>query len=135
MAVDLGPLQWQLKATFNYSGPTGGALRSGALPTFSKRLIQVRARVHWPETPFEGERWRRSGWLYQMAGSTLEVTARETLVNQPHLLSFPLLSVPYRLEFLPVRWLPNLNLEIWEYLGDEVGLVDELALLGGGGVI
>lgn len=131
MALDLGPLQWQLRASFTYSGPTGGALRSGALPAFSKRLIQIKARINWSETPVEGERWRRSGWLYQMADSALEITSRECFANQPHLLAFPLLSVPYRLEFLPVRWLPNLDLEIWEFTGDESAITpNDLILLG-----
>lgn len=129
MALDLRSNNWSLVGSLSYPTGTAGALRGGLLPTFSKRLVKVKSRVQWPETPDEGERWRRCGWCYQTTLEGLEITSRECYVNLEHLLIFPLLTDRYYMGFLPVRWLPNLEIEFWQYAGDETQAVDEFIFM------
>lgn len=132
MALDLGPGSWDFVGGASFPTGTATALRGGISAPFSKRLVKVEASVRWPDTPGEGERWRRSGWCYQTTLDGLEITSRECYVNQAHLLVFPLITEAYFLGFLPVRWLPNLDISFWQFRGDETQVADELILLMGG---
>lgn len=62
--------------------------------------------------------WYKACNLRQVAGSRL-VTTRIVPLNQESIFVFPLVSGSYQLIVVPVPWLPNLRIQIWQYNGDE----------------
>ena len=87
--------------------------------------------------------WRVAGTLFQQVGgvgiddsitygfgpsgaSVVDVGQRRILLNNTELHVFPKFATEHRFRFEAVRWLPEVTLGIWEYIGTEADTTEEL---------
>ncbi|BAU09700.1 hypothetical protein LEP3755_01730 [Leptolyngbya sp. NIES-3755] len=106
--------------------------------TIASRVLIVSA-VHIAAKPS----WRVAGTLFQeVAGvgvnaaatygfgpagtAVVDVSRRTILLNSTELHIFPKLATEHRYRFEAVRWLPDVTLGVWEYIGPETDTTEEL---------
>jgi hypothetical protein len=88
--------------------------------------------------------WYRAGWLYQQVDgisindsvvfeglessptTAADVAQKLIPLNTMSVAIFPKLADSYRLRFVPVRWLEEVTLGIWEYRGTESDSTEDL---------
>ncbi|NET40044.1 MAG: hypothetical protein F6K19_50220 [Cyanothece sp. SIO1E1] len=118
--LDLSPGQWLLAGSYvsllttRDSGPVTLAY------TFSRHLIKVQTQSTSTAEIKVSPRWRRAGYLRQVDANTggIEISSVTVPLNQATAFLLPALTDTFQLSFLPVVWLPNITVIIYEYKGD-----------------
>lgn len=100
------------------------------LPILADRRILVAGTTSIDAQP----NWQTGGWLtpkLYVQGLTLpfieaNVNSFRLPLSDYRLMILPDLSHSYRLEFRVPKWLKSVELDIWQYIGDEKDSTDEL---------
>jgi hypothetical protein len=133
--LQLGNAQnWQAFFNGSYSAQiiNGGRdfvpLGSVTLPVLSDRRILVAGTTSTAASP----NWRTGGWLtpiLQCGGAPFQqadLRSERIPLESTRILILPDLTEGYRLRFSIPRWLKQVDLEIWQYIGPEKDSTEEL---------
>ncbi|NET38558.1 MAG: hypothetical protein F6K19_42285 [Cyanothece sp. SIO1E1] len=130
--LDLSPGQWLLAGSYVSLLTTRESRAITLAYTFSRHLIKVQTQSTSTAEIKVSPRWRRAGYLRQLDANTggIEISSVTVPLNQVTAFLLPALTDTFKLSFLPVVWLPNITVIIYEYKGD-VGTLGKPALDSG----